>query len=70
MKDEILEEVWRNREALLIEQNGNLDSYVAHLKKAEKFSKRKVVSFEGTKAKTGYWGRTSSQHRKAALAKN
>lgn len=56
MKDEILEEVWRNREALLAEHDGDLNRYVAHLKKLEKSSGRKVVSFEGKKAKPGYWG--------------
>lgn len=68
MKDEILEEVWRNRAALLAEHKGNLNDYAAHLKTLEKNSERKVVSFEGKKIKPGYWGRTSPQHRKAALA--
>jgi len=69
MKDEILEEVWRNRASLLAEHGYNLDSYVAHLKKLEKASGRKLRP-SPTKHKKGYWGRTSAAHRRAALTKS
>jgi hypothetical protein len=67
MKDEILDEVRRHREAAMTEHGCNLDAYVAYLKKIENSSSRKTVSFEGRKPKPGYWGRTSSKHRAAAL---
>ncbi len=43
MKNEILEEVWRNRDEFAREYNNDLDAMVAALQEMEKHSPNKIV---------------------------
>ena len=42
-KDEIIEEVWRNREAYAREHHHNLDEIVADLRKREKTHPQRMI---------------------------
>ncbi|MCR4316762.1 MAG: hypothetical protein NUW37_10475 [Planctomycetes bacterium] len=44
MSDEIIREVWRNREALSKKYGNNLDAIIAAIREAEAKSTRKLVS--------------------------